>query len=92
MIHQYRQYLNRHDLHADGLDGLQLVHPVVDFLLQIVEVELQPLPLLQNRLGLVQAGRGDLAKVQEVLLEAVEAELPEELDGGVAPGVGGSSV
>ena len=74
-------YLHSHDLHADGLDGLQLVHAVVDLLLEVVEVELQALPLLEDGLGLVEAGRGDPAQVQEVLLEAVEAELPEELDG-----------
>ena len=79
-------YLQPHDINSHGLDVLQLLHPVVNLLPEMLEVELESLALLEDLLGGVQAGRSDSAQVEEILSEALVAKVPEELDRLISPG------
>ena len=79
-------YLQPHDINSHGLDVLQLLHPVVNLLPEMLEVELESLTLLEDFLGLVQAGRSDYTQVEEILSEALIAKVPEELDRLIPPG------
>ena len=79
-------YLKPHDIDGHGLDVLQFLHPVVNLLTEVLEVELQSLTLLKDLLGGVQAGSSDSTQMEEILPEALVAKVPEELDRLVSPG------
>ena len=79
-------YLQPHDIDCHGLDVLQFLHPVVNLLTEVLEVELQSLTLLKDLLGRVQAGSSDSTQMEEILPEAFVAKVPEELDRLVSPG------